>query len=151
MGWLWWVGLALALGVIEMLTLDLMFLMLGGGAVAGAIAGVLGAPFWAQAIIAAAVAGLLLFLVRPWAKQLLDEHTPKTKTGAAAQVGRSAVVVTPVNERGGRVKLHGEVWTARTKEPGVVLEVGTTVTVVEIDGATAVVSAASQPPSYWSN
>ncbi|HLS02577.1 MAG TPA: NfeD family protein [Beutenbergiaceae bacterium] len=145
MGWLWWVGLALALGVIEMLTVDLMFLMLGGGAIAGAIAGALGAPFWAQAIIAAAVAGLLLLLVRPWAKKLLDEHTPKIKTGTAAHVGRNATVVRAVSERAGRVKLHGEVWTARAAEPGTVIPVGAAVTVIRIEGATAVVSLREQP------
>src|SRR5690625_6950718 len=92
MGWLWWVGLALALGVIEMLTVDLMFLMLGGGALAGAIVGALGAPLWAQVLVALAVAGLLLFIVRPLAKRRLEAHTPKAATGAAAHVGRTATV-----------------------------------------------------------
>src|SRR5699024_10998008 len=93
MGWLWWVGLTLALGVIEMLTVGLMFLMLGGGALAGAIVGALGAPLWAQVLVAVAVAGLLLFIVRPLAKRRLEAHTPKAATGAAAHVGRTATVV----------------------------------------------------------
>ena len=147
MGWLWWVGLALALGVIEMLTVDLMFLMLGGGALAGAAAGALGAPLWAQVLIAVAVAGILLFLVRPLAKRRLDAHTPDTKTNSAAQVGRSATVVSDVTQRAGRVKLHGEVWTARVADPGVVLPTGTSVQVVRIDGATAVVAPVEQEPT----
>lgn len=140
MSWLWWVGLALALGVIEMLTVDLMFLMLGGGALAGAIVGALGAPVWAQVLVAIAVAGLLLLLVRPLAKKRLAAHTPEAATNVAAQVGRSATVVADVTARAGRVKLHGEVWTARSATPGVVLPIGTTVEVVRIDGATAVVA-----------
>lgn len=140
MAWLWWVGLALALGVIEMLTVDLMFLMLGGGALAGGVVGALGAPLWAQILIAAAVAGLLLFVVRPIAKRRLEASTPDSDTGAAAHVGRSATVVADVSERAGRVKLQGEVWTARAAEPGAVLPIGATVEVVRIDGATAVVA-----------
>lgn len=138
MGWLWWVGLALVLGVIEMLTVDLMFLMLAGGALAGGLSGLLGAPTYAQVIIALVVAGLLLFIVRPMAQRKLAQHTPEARTGTQAQVGRSATVVADVTDRTGRVKLHGEVWTARTEAP-VVLPVGTTVQVVRIDGATAIV------------
>lgn len=141
---LWWVGLALALGVIEMLTLDLMFLMLGGGALAGAIAGGLGAPVWAQVVVAVIVAGLLLFLVRPLAKKRLEASTPDAKTNVAAQVGRTATVVSDVTERAGRVKLHGEVWTARSAEPGVLMPIGATVEVIRIDGATAVVAPTKQ-------
>lgn len=147
MGWLWWVGLALALGVIEMLTVDLMFLMLAGGAVAGGVVGALGAPLWAQVLLAVIVAGLLLLLVRPFAKRRLEAHTPKTDTNAAAHVGRTATVVADVTQRAGRVKLHGEVWTARTADPGAVLPIGTTVEVVRIDGATAVVTPVEQEPS----
>lgn len=140
MSWLWWVGLALALGVIEMLTVDLMFLMLGGGALAGAIVGALGAPLWAQVLIAVVVAGLLLILVRPLAKRRLEAHTPGADTNTAAQVGRAATVVADVSGRAGRVKLHGEVWTARTADPSIVLPIGAVVEVVRIDGATAVVA-----------
>jgi|SRR5690625_1564085 len=140
MGWLWWVGLALALGVIEMLTVDLMFLMLGGGALAGALAGALGAPVWAQILVAVIVAGLLLVLVRPLAKRRLEAAAPEAATNVAAQVGRSATVVADVTGRAGRVKLQGEVWTARAAHPGVVLPIGTTVEVVRIEGATAVVA-----------
>src|SRR5690625_3776562 len=144
MGWLWWVGLALALGAIEMLTVDLMFLMLGGVAVAGAIVGALGAPLWAQVLVAVDVASLLLYIVRPLAKRRLEAHAPKAATGAAAHVGRTATDVADVTQRAGRVKLHGEVWTARSADPGVVLPIGATVEVIRIDGATAVVAPTDQ-------
>lgn len=148
MSWLWWVGLALALIVIEMLTVDLMFLMLGGGAFAGALVGALGAPLWAQVLIAVIVAGLLLFLVRPLAKRRLAQHSPESKTNTAAQVGRSATVVSDVTSRAGRVKLAGEVWTARSLDPELVLPIGATVEVVRIDGATAVVAPMDQSSSH---
>lgn len=139
MGWLWWLGLGLILGVIEMLTVDLLFLMLAGGAVAGAVAGALGAPFWLQLIIAAVVAVALLVLVRPWALTKLKASTPQARTNVDAHRGRSATVVSDVTDRAGRVKLTGEVWTARTESPNTVLPVGAKVNVVRIEGATAIV------------
>lgn len=140
MGWLWWLGLALVLGVIELLTVDLTFLMLAGGAAAGGLAGALGAPFWVQIIVAVIVAVLLLVLVRPMAVQKLRSSTPEAVTNVAAHVGRTATVLADVTERSGRVKLAGEVWSARTDAPGQLLGVGTTVVVTKIDGATAVVA-----------
>ena len=57
----------------------------------------------------------------------------------AALEGRPAVVTEQVDAHDGRVKIGGDVWSARTMDPTQVLEPGTHVTVVEIDGATAVV------------
>lgn len=141
MAWLWWLGGALLLGVVEMLTVDLIFLMFAGGALAAGGVALLGAPFWAQVLAFAVVASVLLLAVRPWALARLKATTPDTLTNVAAHVGRSAEVVQDVTEHAGRVKLVGEVWTARADRPGVVLHAGTTVQVVRIDGATAVVAA----------
>ncbi|WP_159622389.1 NfeD family protein [Ruania rhizosphaerae] len=145
LGWLWWLGAALILGVVEMLTVDLLFLMLAGGAVAAAVAGLLGAPFLVQLLVAAVVAVLLLFGVRPWALAKLKSTTPDAKTGIDAQIGRSATVVADVTDRAGRVKLSGEVWTARNEQRGTVLPAGTDVVVVRIEGATAYVTAPETP------
>ncbi|UFU04329.1 NfeD family protein [Ruania suaedae] len=145
LGWLWWLGAALVLGVVEMLTVDLLFLMLAGGAVAAAVAGLLGAPFLVQLLVAAVVAVLLLFGVRPWALARLKATTPEAKTGIDAQIGRLATVVADVTDRAGRVKLSGEVWTARNEQRGTVLPAGTDVVVVRIEGATAYVSAPEVP------
>lgn len=140
MGWLWWLGLALILGVIEMLTVDLLFLMLAGGATAAAVAGAFGAPFWLQLLIAAIVSVAMVVLVRPWAMARLKASTPQARTNIAAHRGRTATVVADVTDRAGRVKLTGEVWTARVEQPGTVLAVGSTVSVVRIEGATAIVA-----------
>ncbi|MFV0253923.1 MAG: NfeD family protein [Beutenbergiaceae bacterium] len=140
MGWLWWWGVALVLGVVEILTVDLTFLMLAGGALAGGLAGALGAPFWVSLIVAVVVAVLLLVLVRPMAVRKLQANTPQDMTNVAAHVGKTATVVADVTERSGRVKLAGEVWSARTASAGQVLPVGTTVLVTKIEGATAIVA-----------
>ncbi|GAA4422708.1 NfeD family protein [Georgenia halophila] len=139
MAWLWWLGAALVLGVIEMLTVDLIFLMLAGGALAGVVVALLGGPFWVQLIVVGIVSVVLLFGVRPWAKDLLERSTPNTKTNVAAHVGREAIVVSDVTERAGLVKLTGEVWSARAARPGDVLPTDAAVRVVRIEGATAIV------------
>ncbi|KAE8763796.1 NfeD family protein [Georgenia thermotolerans] len=141
MAWLWWLGAALVLGVVELVTVDLIFLMFAGGALAGALAALLGAPLWGQVLVFAVVSVVLLFGVRPWAKRLLARSTPDTLTNVAAHVGREATVLIDVTERAGRIKLMGEVWTARAARSGTVLPAGTTVRVVRIDGAIAVVEA----------
>ena len=145
MAWLWWLGGALVLGVVEMLTVDLIFLMFAGGALAAMLVALLGAPGWAQILVFAAVSLVLLLAVRPWAKRVLDRSTPDSFTNVAEHVGREATVLVDVTDRAGRVKLVGEVWTARAARPGVVLPTGTTVRVVRIDGAIAVVDAVAHP------
>ncbi|PYF98954.1 Membrane protein implicated in regulation of membrane protease activity [Georgenia satyanarayanai] len=140
MAFLWWLGGALVLGVVEMLTVDLIFLMFAGGALAAGGVAALGAPLWAQILTFAVVSVILLVVVRPWALGYLKRSTPDSLTNVAAHVGRSAEVLVDVTDRAGRVKLAGEVWTARAAEPGSLLPTGTTVQVVRIDGATAVVA-----------
>lgn len=138
MHWLWWVGGALALGILEMLSLELVFIMIAGGALAGGIASAAGAPLWAQIVVAAVASLLLLVTLRPWLLRHLRKRTPLVETNASALVGRPAVVIATVTADAGRVKLAGEVWSARTTS-GSTLPPGTEVTVDRIDGATAVV------------
>ncbi|ADG74947.1 protein of unknown function DUF107 [Cellulomonas flavigena DSM 20109] len=141
MGWLWWVGGALALGILEMLSLDLVLVMFAGGALAGALAYALGAPVAVQILVAALTSIVLLAALRPWLLRHLRGRADLPETNAAALVGREATVVAAVDGSTGRVKLAGEVWSARTADGGS-LPPGTRVTVTKIDGATAVVSPA---------
>ncbi len=145
-GWLWWVGGGLLLGIAEMISLDLIFLMLAGGAIAGAVANALGASIPVQIIAAAGVAVVLLFALRPWLLRHLRTRTTLVETNAAALVGRTAVVLAPTTDAGGRVKLAGEVWSARADLAGAVFRPGDEVLVSRIDGATAVVIAEQDAP-----
>ncbi len=144
MEWLWWVGSALVLGILEMLSLELVFIMAAGGALAGGVASAAGAPLWVQIVVAAVVSVLLLVTLRPWLLRHLRRRTPLVETNASALVGRPAVVIATVTGETGRVKLAGEVWSARTSD-GDALTPGTEVTVTRIDGATAVVVPTSRP------
>jgi membrane protein implicated in regulation of membrane protease activity len=137
--WLVWVGASLVLVAIEAATVDFTFLMLGGGALGGAAAAALGAPFSVQGVVAGGVAVALLLTVRPWLKRRFTVQQ-RTLMGADAHLGRSAFVLDRVTSTSGRVKLAGETWSARTT--GETIEPGEEVVVDAIEGATAVVSRA---------
>ena len=80
-------------------------------------------------------------LVRPIAKRHL--YTPPAiRTGTAALVGRSGIVLERIaNDEGvGSVRIDGEVWTARSYDDDAVIEAGAKVEIVEIRGATALVA-----------
>ena len=139
MGWLWWVGGALMFGILEMLSLDLVLVMFAGGCLAGAVAYLLGASVGVQILAFAFTSVLLLATLRPFLLKRLRERTPLIETNSAALVGQDAVVVSTVTVEGGRVKLNGEVWSARV-DAAQAIPPGTEVTVSRIDGATAVVS-----------
>jgi len=139
-GWLAWLGLALVLGAVEAASVDFVFSMLAGGAVAGAAAAALGASFTVQVITSVVVAAALLALVRPLAKRYFAVPEGHGGIGVVAQVGRSALVLQTVTEHDGRVKLGGETWSARTAPDSAVCLPGQEVRVVSIEGATAIVS-----------
>lgn len=138
--WLLWLALALAAGTAEVLSLNLIFLMIAGGGVAAAVVAAFGLGVPVQVVVFAVVTGLLLIAARPPLLAYVQRSLPPTSTNTAALVGRDAEVLVEVTPTNGRVKLAGEVWSARSVASTYPLEVGSTVQVVRIDGATAVVA-----------
>ena len=147
--WIGWVVLILIFLVIEMLTLDFTFLMLGIGGLAGLGADLLNAPLWLQVVIAAAVAAVLLLALRPPLLRRLRRGEDPTKSNVDALIDLPGRVVSTVTSHGGQVKLvNGDLWSARSDAAGA-LEPGSAVSVTRIDGATAVVRpvpAPEEPP-----
>jgi membrane protein implicated in regulation of membrane protease activity len=139
-GWLAWVGLALALGAIEVASVDFVFMMLAGGSLAGAGAAAVGLSFPVQVIAAVVVSAALILTVRPIVKRRFMVPEGHGGIGAIAQVGRTALVLSTVTEHDGRVKLGGETWSARTAPDTAACLPGQEVRVVSIEGATAIVS-----------
>ena len=137
---MWWFVGAILLAVAEIFTLDLTLLMCSGGALAGGAVGLLGGSWWLAASVAIVTAGLLLFALRPFLLKSLRKRTPLIETNSAALPGKDAKALTEVTHLKGRVKIGGEVWTARTDADAAVIAEGDTVTVVRIHGATAVVA-----------
>jgi membrane protein implicated in regulation of membrane protease activity len=134
-----WLIAALALAGAEALTGDLFLLMLGGGALAAAGSSLIFDDVWVQGATFAVVSVLLLVLVRPALRRHFKSGTGLPEPAKALE-GKSALVLDRVAQHEGQVKLDGEVWTARPYNDNDVFEVGDHVTVVHIDGATAVVS-----------
>jgi membrane protein implicated in regulation of membrane protease activity len=136
--WVVWLVVAALLAVGEVLTLGLVVGLVALGAVAGALAAVAGAGIVLQAIAFLVASVALLGLVRPIARAHLRQ--PRSlRTGTAALVGARALVLERVDMHGGRVKIGGEVWSARAYDEAQVIEPGATVEVFEIQGATALV------------
>ena len=133
-----WLVSAVALAGAEALTGDLSLVMLIGGALAAAGATWLGSPLWGSGVIFLVVSVLLLVLVRPALRRRLRTGHGLIEPVRALE-GKSAVVLQRVGADGGQVKLDGEVWTARAFNTGDTYEPGDRVTVMHIDGATAVV------------
>ncbi len=136
--WVWWLIGAVGLGIPLVLTAMPEFGMFAVGAVAGAVTAALGFGIVAQVVVFVVVSVALLAVVRPIAARHRDGG-PRLSSGVDALRGRQAVVLERVDGDGGRIKLAGEVWSARALDTGQSFEPGDRVDVVEIDGATAVV------------
>src|SRR5882757_8048498 len=113
--WASWIGLAVVLALVELMSLDLVLLMFAIGALAAAVVAGFGAPLWAAVLVFAAVSLGLLFFVRPSVVAKLHAG-PTLTSGHDALIGRTGVVAEPVDSHGGRIKLAGEVWSARAAD-----------------------------------
>ncbi|MER7512583.1 NfeD family protein [Streptomyces lavendulae] len=136
--WVWWLIGAAGLGIPLVLTALPEFGMFAVGALAAAGAAALGGGVVAQVLVFVIVSVALIAVVRPIANRHRDQR-PQHRSGIEALKGRSAVVLERVDGSGGRIKLAGEVWSARTLDVDSSFEPGQSVDVVDIDGATAVV------------
>lgn len=136
--WIVWLIVAAALGVAELFTLTLALGLLAVAAAAAGLAGLAGLPLLAQVLVFVVASAAGLGLVRPVARRHIRQPPP-LRTGAAALVGKEALTLTEVSKRGGLVRIGGEEWSARSYDETLVIPVGTTVDVMEIEGATAVV------------
>lgn len=137
-----WLILGLVLIAAEVLAGEFVLLMLGGAALAAA-----GASFIVQdapivgGVVFAIASVLLLLAVRPALRRRLDSGIEHSVMHSRALVGTTAVVVARVDGHGGRVKIGGDLWSARSLDGHDVVEPGAKVTVMDISGATALVVA----------
>lgn len=133
-----WLVSGLLLIAAEVLSGDFVLLTFGASALAAAVPAALGAPVWLDVLVFAVISVALVTLARPMLQRRLHAGT-LVPTNAEALIGDTALVVTTVDAHGGKVKLRGELWSARTFDQTQVLEPGRAVTVMNIAGATAVV------------
>jgi membrane protein implicated in regulation of membrane protease activity len=137
--WVWWMVAAGVFAVGEILTLSFFLGPVALAAVGAAIVALAGGGLALQWAVFVALALASLAVLRPIARRHL--RTPAAlRTGTAALVGARAIVLERVDADGGQVKVQGEVWSARAFDDDEVMEPGTRVEVLKIDGATALVA-----------
>ncbi|MET7896969.1 NfeD family protein [Streptomyces mirabilis] len=137
--WVWWLVGAAALGIPLVVTAMPEFGMLALGAAAAAATAGLGGDVVLQVVVFAVVSFALIAVVRPVAARHRTQR-PQLATGIEALKGKQAIVLERVDGSGdGRIKLGGEIWSARALDAGQAYEVGQEVDVVDIEGATAIV------------
>ncbi len=137
--WAAWLALAVVLAGAELVTLDLILIMLATGATAGMLTSFATDSVVAQVLVALAVSVGMLAIVRPGLARRLHGG-PELALGNATLIGYRAVTHQPISVTvPGQIKINGEVWTAKPYDETLVIEPGRTVEVLEIRGATAYV------------
>jgi membrane protein implicated in regulation of membrane protease activity len=139
--WVIWILVAVAFGIGEVLTTTFVLAPFSVGALVAALVAAIGGGAVGSWLTFIVVSLLTLWVVRPIARAHM--RTPAAlRTGTAALIGRRAIVLERIaNDEGvGCVRIDGEVWTARAYVEDQVIEAGTPVEVIEIRGATALVS-----------
>jgi membrane protein implicated in regulation of membrane protease activity len=139
--WVIWLIVAVVFAVGEIATLGFFLAPFAGGALIAAIVSAAGGGdivSWIAFLVTSTVA---LAALRPVARSH-RRQPPQLRTGTAALVGRTAVVLERIanDEDVGCVKLEGERWRARAYDDDEVIPEGARVQVVEIRGATALVA-----------
>jgi membrane protein implicated in regulation of membrane protease activity len=139
--WVLWLIAAVLLAIGEMVTMGLFLAPFAGGALIATLLAAAGAGTTIELAAFLVVSVVLLAALRPIAREH-QRSRGRIKMGTAALVGQSATVVERIaNAEGvGCVKLDGEIWTARAYDDDDIIEPGTRVQVLEIRGATALVS-----------
>ena len=137
--WIVWLIVAAVLGVAELVTLTFAFGLIAVAAVVAAVVGVFHLDLAAQLAAFVVAAGAGLVFIRPIAIRHIKQP-PALRTGTAALVGRSAIVLEEITEHNGRVRIDGEEWSSRPYlDESLVIPVGTKVDVMQIKGATVLV------------
>ena len=137
--WAAWLVLAVGLGVAELVSLDLILLMMAVGALVGALVALVGAPLILQVLLAAGASAAMLLMVRPSLVARLHSG-PDLVSGHNRLVGQQGLVTEELSAlTPGRVRIGGEIWSACPYDEGLTIPPGATVEVFAIRGATAYV------------
>lgn len=133
-----WLLVAVALGVMEAVTIDLVAIWFALGALFAIIPAAIGLPFWMQLIVFLAVSLVTLFFTRPIAINVLQ--VKKVSTNADRIIGMVGVVIQPINNVAGegRVLVNGLEWAARSDDGAPIYE-KESVLIKEIEGVKVIV------------
>lgn len=134
-----WVGLLLLLIVFELATTSLTTIWFAGGALISLILAILNVDLWIQIVVFFVVSLLLLIFTRPVFTKLLKmgEHKTNVESLAGMKI-RVTEEINNLNETG-TAFVNGLEWSARSKDPGVIIAEGETVEIVEVSGVKLIV------------
>ena len=133
-----WLAALVVLLIAEALTLGLTTIWFAGGALIALVAALVGANVWVQLGIFLAVSLVLLIFTRPLALRYMNKSTLKTNVDSLA--GEQGIVSETIDnlEATGKVKLNDVFWMARS-EDGSIINEGTVVEIVRVDGVKLIV------------
>lgn len=135
---IFWLILAVVMGVIEASTAQLVSIWFSVGALGGCITSLFTDKIWIQVIVAVAVCAITLIATRPLVKRVTN--TKKTYTNSDRNIGKSAVVIIDIDniKASGQVKVNGAVWSAKSTTEDIIPK-DSKVVVKAIEGAKLVV------------
>ena len=135
-----WLGIAIALMVVEMMTVGLLTIWFAIGALIAMVLAFCGAGTAWQITIFLVSSAILLVLTRPLVKKYINNKHVKTNVDAV--VGMKGRVVEAINgiEGTGAVLVDGKTWSAKAENETIVIPVNTIVTVREVNGVKLLVS-----------
>ena len=132
MHWLIWLSAGIILAILEVFTPGFFIVGIGVSLAIAALPAALGLPFWVQLLVCGAMILIFFLLVRPLVMKI--PHSDSKKTGTAALMGEEGIVVETITRiEGGRVKVGGEVWKAKSDET---IEKDLLVVVTGVEGVT---------------
>mgnify|MGYP003470099601 FL=1 len=132
MHWLIWLSAGIILAILEVFTPGFFIVGIGVSLVITALPAAMGLPFWVQLLVCGVMILIFFLLVRPLVMKI--PHSDSKKTGTAALMGEEGIVVETITRiEGGRVKVGGEVWKAKSDET---IEKDSLVIVTGVEGVT---------------
>jgi membrane protein implicated in regulation of membrane protease activity len=137
--WVWWLVAAVVFAAGEIATLGFFLGPFAIGALIACVVSAAGAGFVVSGLVFLAASAVCFAGLRPVVRRH-SRMPAQLRTNTAALVGRQATVLEPVSRDAGSVRIEGEVWTARSYDEDDRIEAGARVHVMEIRGATALVS-----------
>ncbi|MFA9381255.1 MAG: NfeD family protein [Acetanaerobacterium sp.] len=130
---LWWLAAIIVFCVGEAVTVQMISIWFGAGALLALISSMLGAQGWVQVGIFFVGSAVMLIATRPLVKKLVGAR--KTATNADMVVGATGIVQEPIDNvlGAGRVYVNGLSWSARS-EDGAPQPEGEKVLITRIEG-----------------
>lgn len=137
--WALWLTLAALLGIAEVLSLDLVLIMVATGCLAAAGVAVIAPGMWPLQILVAAIVSVLTLLVLRPTLLARVRNMPGYRSSLDKMVGSTGIATAEITRHSGEVKIDGQTWSARTFDANTVIAAGHGIEVYEVDGVTAVV------------